>query len=464
MKIKNLKKIYKYNKDFKYKFHMPGNHGGSNLSPELINNMPLFEVTEIEGMDDYHAPEGIIKQAEEELSTLYASHRSIFLVNGSTSGIIASMSYLFNENDEVLISRDSHKSVQYGLIISGAKPYYLVNQYDKINGVFLPPNHEDIIKQVNERPNLKGVVITTPNYYGIGTEQLGKISSFCRDRGIKLLLDEAHGSHLYFSKYKRYMGNYNKVDIVVNSFHKNLTGLTQTAMLHINNIDISANDLRKHVSLVTTTSPSYLLLASMEYCMEQYGKYGKRIISNTEKKVEYMKDLLDKYKIKYIEAHNLRGYFLDPTKITIILKDNFMAKKVYNNLLKLKIYPEILVDNKIVFFIKENHKTKDLIMSTKLINLIIRRNSTSNIAEQKTINFRDLTYNLSPRAAFYSPKETIALSDAVGRTATDIITTYPPGIPLVMPGEIISSEVINYIKNTHSSVHGVKSGMIEVVK
>ncbi|QNO14906.1 aminotransferase class I/II-fold pyridoxal phosphate-dependent enzyme [Alkalicella caledoniensis] len=467
MNIKNLEEIYKYNKRTKFKFHMPGNFGGENLPYGFVKNMPFFETTEIHGMDDYHAPDGIIKKAERELSTVFGSKNSIFLVNGSTSGVLAAMSYFFNEKDKVLITRDCHKSVQYGLVISGAKPIYFLNSRNREYGILLPPTYSEILHELNKDNHIKGVILTSPNYYGVGIKELEKISDLCVSRGIKIILDEAHGSHLNFTRFKKYLGNNGNIDIVVNSFHKNLNALTQTAMVHLNSEEISVNDFRRHISLVTTSSPSYLLLSSMQYSLSRYKNKGKEILNKTEKKAKYMKDLLDKYKIMYIEGKNLRGYYLDPTKVTIMFEKSAIAQRVYKNLILFGVYPELILDNKIVFFINSEIKIEYIRKTARLINIAIKRALICRLDEQDekfATSILPKSSAISPRQGFYSIKEKIPIEQSVGRVATDIITPYPPGIPLIMPGEEITKEIVDYVKNTSSSVHGVKNGIIEVVR
>ncbi|SHK08928.1 lysine decarboxylase [Anaerobranca californiensis DSM 14826] len=462
MKIKKLQNLYIYNKNNKkryIKFHMPGNYGGKNLNKKFRKYMPFFETTEVYGTDDYHNPQGIIKKAEKSTAKLFNSNHCIYLVNGSSSGIIAAISYLFREGDQILVSRDCHKSVIYGLILSGAEPVF-----SEHSGAS-PLDYQGIQQAIKKIERIKGIILTTPNYYGIGNKDLKLIVQLCNKYKIKLLVDEAHGSHLYFTDLKVYLANTCKADLVVNSTHKNLTGLTQTGVININAEDINLSELRKHISLTTSTSPSYILLASIAYCTEQYTQIGEKILQKTIKKGNYMKELLDKYKIRYIKEKDLNSnQYLDPTKITLLFKDNKKAKEVFKQLIKNGIIPEFLADNKILLFINYKISKRELVKTAAILKRFSTEEEDILYSQENCFRIRN-TGVLTPREAFYSQKEKIPLKKAKGKVVVQPITPYPPGIPILFPGEVVTEEIIKYLKNSNfSSIHGIENGMIEVVK
>lgn len=465
--ITNLRNLYKYNLNKnKIKFHMPGNYGGKGLDKKLRKNLAYFETTEIEGMDDYHNPSGIIKNAEIKTAKMLHSDYCIYLANGSTSGVIAGITYMFKEGDKILVDKDCHKSVVSGLIISGAYPIYCEKKYNEDLEMFLPLNYKEIKENIAKEPSLEGVILTSPNYFGIGIKELNQIVELCKRHNLKLILDEAHGSHLYFTSLNKFLGNTCRVPLVVNSTHKNLTGLTQTGVININTQSLDKYDLRKHVSLVTSTSPSYPLLASISYCTEQYYKRGGKILDITTKKANYMKELLNKYKIRYIKGLELgEQYYLDPTKITILFSNSEGASLVYKSLVKHGIFPEMVTNNKIIFFLNKEIKMKQL---KKAVAIIARFYHQERHGEKGKLKLFDCNFKLvqalSPREAFFSDKERVNYQDSVARVAKEAITPYPPGIPLVFPGQVITKDVVKYLSNNSSSVHGVINGMIEVVK
>lgn len=462
--IRNLQEVHQYNSNRKIaKFHMPGNYGGEGLHSHFKKNMALYDTTEVVDMDDYHSPEGIIKELEISISKMFKSNSSISLVNGSTSGIIAAISYCFKEGDEVLISRDCHKSVISGLIVSGATPVLADNEFDRELGIYLPLKIETIKKKLESNSKIKGIVLTSPNYYGIGYKDLQKIVSLCHEHGRTLIVDEAHGSHLYFTNHKDYLANSCKADIVINSFHKSLTGLTQTGCISLNSKKLSIDTLRRHVSLVTTTSPSYILLASMAFSTEQFRKDGLIMLQDTIKKSSLMKELLNKYKIRYIkECHLDSDLYLDPTKITIVLDSNEIAEKIFNELQGMEILPEMIVDNKILFIVNKEISYRQIVKTV----LAIKKHCSVIIKGKEKLNYPfDFIAKqvITPREAFYAPKEKIPLEEAIGSIATESITPYPPGVPIVIPGQEISKEVISYLNSNTGRIHGLKNGMIEVV-
>ncbi len=465
-KIKDLKEICFHNIFGRMKFHMPGSHGGETLNSFFKKNMYRFENTEVAEMDDYHQPKGIIEKGEIMTREIFQSNSCIYLVNGATAGIIASISYLFNENEKVIVPRDSHKSVISGLILAGVKPIYCTNEYCKELNAFLPLDYQRIISYVDIHRDIKGIILTTPNYLGIGVKNLKSIVNYCVNKNIKVIIDEAHGSHLYFSEYNKYLANTNKADIVINSFHKNLNGLTQTAVMNINNENIRKEDIRKHVTLVTSSSPSYILLASLAYATEDYKNKGMHIFNKSENKAKKIKELLDQYKILYIKGCDNR-YFLDPTKVVVIFPTSKMAKMVHQDLIKVRVFPEMIMDNKILFNINHRHEDKHLKKMARLLKIIVDRNKKNNNTEKQRpqlIHFYKSENPLTPRQAFYSKPKEVQIDMAEGEISKNPIIPFPPGIPVVMPGEIITKEAIAIIKESHYGVHGIKNGMIEVVK
>ncbi|SET05051.1 aminotransferase class I/II-fold pyridoxal phosphate-dependent enzyme [Anaerobranca gottschalkii] len=459
MNFNRLQNLYLYNKKSYIKFHMPGNYGGKNLKKNFRRYLPFFETTEVHGTDDYHNPQGIIKKAEKATAKLFNSNHCIYLVNGSSGGIIAAISYLFREGDQILVLRDCHKSVIYGLILSGAKPVFPESL------VVSPLNYEEIEQVIKKNERIKGIILTTPNYYGIGNKDLKLIAQLCNKYKIKLLVDEAHGSHLYFTDLRVYLANTCKADLVVNSTHKNLTGLTQTGVININAKDINCSELRKHISLITSTSPSYILLASIAYCTEQYTQIGEKILQETIKKADYLKEFLDKYKIRYITEKDLeKNQYLDPTKITLLYRDNKKAEEVFKGLINNGIIPEFLADNKILLFINHRIRKRELVKTAAILKKFWT--GEENILYRQINDFK-INNNgvLTPREAFYSQKEKILLNKAIGKVAVQPITPYPPGIPILFPGEVVTEEIIQYLNNSNfSSIHGIENGMIEVVK
>ncbi|WP_350343703.1 aminotransferase class I/II-fold pyridoxal phosphate-dependent enzyme [Proteinivorax tanatarense] len=441
-------------------FYMPGHIGGNNNT--FFKNIFKYDTTEIDCFDDYHKPKGIIKHGEKLLSKTFYSKKSIYLLNGSTSGILAGMSYLFNEKSKVLVSRDCHKSVINGLVVTGANPVYLKPLFNFEIDISLPITLKQIKKAYSENMDACGIVLTYPNYYGVYPENLEDIIRFCKEKGLMVLLDEAHGAHLYFSNFANKLGNYCKADIVISSFHKNLTGLTQTAMLHINNGNFNVTEVRNHVSLVTTTSPSYIFLTSMDYSRKLYNTKGKKILQNTIELASYMQDLLEKHKIQYIKDLS-KEYFVDPTKVTVLFPRKYIAQKVYNKLNKHGIFPELLEGRKILFLIKPAHSKSEIKKTVALIRRFLHKRKNEKIIDQIDL----YTYNnsgISPRAAFYSSSKWVHLKASIGKISTSTITPYPPGIPTVMPGEKITEEIVAFIQSFAGEIHGVEDGHIQVMR
>ncbi|WP_353893318.1 aminotransferase class I/II-fold pyridoxal phosphate-dependent enzyme [Proteinivorax hydrogeniformans] len=449
------------NKSNRVSFYMPGHNCGLLLPNRFKSKLYRYDTTEVDCFDDYHKPKRIIKNSEKMLSKVFDSISSFYLVNGSTSGILAGMSFLFKENKKVLIPRDCHKSIINGLIVTGATPVYITPKYDAVLDMTLPTTLQDIKKAHNKNSDIEGIVLTYPNYYGLYPTNLREIIKYCKQQGLKVLLDESHGAHLYFTDFKKKLGNLCNADIVVNSCHKNLFGLTQTAMLHVNNNEYSSKDIKNHISLYKTTSPSYILLASIDYTRKIYKVNGEKILEDTEKISGYMQELLKKYKIQYIKEFPT-DYFIDPTKVTVMFDHSNVAAKVGRFLNAHGVYPELIEGRKMLFLLKPNHSKKDI---KKTVLLIKRGLNGFNLEEKNELKFElpsQMQQAITPRTAFYNSSKWVPIRKAIGKVSNNTITPYPPGIPIVMPGEVITKEAIDYIQKFIGVIHGIEGGHIQV--
>ncbi|MDO5136501.1 MAG: aminotransferase class I/II-fold pyridoxal phosphate-dependent enzyme, partial [Eubacteriales bacterium] len=260
-----MKKLYKelekYGKSDFYPFHMPGHK----RNPSCVDGEFLFErdITEISGFDDLHHPEGLLRDSMERLSDLYGTKESFFCVNGSTGALLSAISAGIQKGGRFLVARNCHKSVYHAIYLRDLSPIYLYPQTDPdlgINGGISPSHVE---KCLEENKGIQGIMITSPTYDGVVSD-IEAIAKLAHKYGIPLIVDEAHGPHFRFSPYFPTSAVDLGADVVVQSFHKTLPSLTQTAVLHLCSDRVDREKIKRFLGMYQTSSPSYLLMASLD--------------------------------------------------------------------------------------------------------------------------------------------------------------------------------------------------------
>lgn len=461
------------NSDF-YPFHMPGHKRNAELTKkyglwdEKLTPYDI-DITEIDNFDNLHNPEGIIKNAETFAAGLYGAKESIYSVNGSTGAILATLG-LVERGEAVLIARNCHKSVYHGVELYGLVPHYLAGEIDEL-GIYQSIKPEEVENELKIRNSdceilnkecgkgkqadnsIKLVVITSPTYEGIVSD-IRQIADICHSYGALLMVDEAHGAHFGFDKYFPETAVRLGADFVVQSLHKTLPSYTQTAILHICLEDEAIiKRIRRQFNLLETSSPSYIFLAGMENSLKLVEKYGSR--------------LFEEYKSRLI---NFRNKVASLNKVKIYMPNNYYAYD-YG---KLVITAGVNSGASLYRYLYEEHH---LVMEMKSKDYVIAMTSVfdtdegfSRLAEALCKSDKDETFfKLDNKAEFdYTlrsgtlperkllPSEAVSISDKYGIKAeledseglisADYVYFYPPGIPLLVPGEVIGEDIINQIK------------------
>ncbi|MGL4790022.1 MAG: aminotransferase class I/II-fold pyridoxal phosphate-dependent enzyme, partial [Anaerotignaceae bacterium] len=288
-------KLKKYVEENVYPFHMPGHKMGNGLEE---NNVFAMDITEINDFDNLFKPEGIIKEAQQLMAKTFGAEESFFLVNGSSSGIIAAITSVCSDGDTILLARNCHKSVFNGLVVSGARPVYIMPTELEEIPVFGAINPKDVEFALEKNPQTKAVVITSPTYEGIVSD-IEKISEIAHNYKIPLIVDEAHGAHFNFNHFFPKSAIKCGADMVIQSLHKTLPAPTQTAVLHIRKGLVNEVRLKKTLELVQTSSPSYIFMGMIDKLRDFLDTDGERAF---EVYVESLKDLR-----KYISGlHNIK--------------------------------------------------------------------------------------------------------------------------------------------------------------
>lgn len=482
MKLPLLKELLKYHDEKNLLLSMPGNKGGigfirDKIGEEFANRMGFLDITEVDPLDNLHCPEGVIKEAQELLAKTYKAKKAYFLVNGSSSGNLAAMFSAFNEGDEILVERNCHKSIYNGLIMRRLKTKYIEPVIDDDNGLFLPPDKESIYKALNSCSKPKGIILTYPNYFGI-TYDIEDIIIDLKIKGLKVIIDCAHGAHFGINRrLPKSVGNLG--DYVVLSAHKTLPALTQGAYLLVND-DNSMIDF--YIRAFMTTSPSYLIMASLDYARYYLNIYGEkdyeRLINEAEywkKKINELKkvhilseeDLNKQYKrktINYTNNEQKKEYEIDLSRYIIILPKGYSGHKLLDYLRNKRIQAEMSFSRGVVLILSPFNTKEDFeIIYKAILNLEIKNIS----GEIEAKYFSDIPIKrLEPYEVFELKGKWCEIELCEGKIAKEAIIPYPPGIPLVCPGEVISKNIIEIMKDyisNEKTIIGVENSRVQIL-
>lgn len=415
-------------------FHMPGHKRNTTL---LGSNFPYnIDITEIEGFDNLHSPEGLIKNIENKAKKIYNSDNSFLLVNGSTVGVLAGIATVLKRGDTALIARNCHKSVYNAIELIGGEVEYILPDTDEY-GIFKCIDNSKLELKIS-RINPKLMVVTSPTYEGVNSDIKG-ICDIAHKYNIPVLVDAAHGAHI--TDYVKY------ADITIMSLHKTLPALTQCALAHVNGNLVSAEDFRIKLSVFETSSPSYVLMTSIENCLDFMVKNVKLFGKFAEEKSKLKNNLSD---LKYLKAVE----YDDITKLVVFTGYSNISGIELADILRNEYNIEVEMACKdyvvLIFSVCDsfvNYKT--------LENALIDIDSSLYFSEFDNC----LSYELPKKTCNFNiaNKELIDFKNSKDRVCAEFIWAYPPGIPLLTPGEVITQSEIDYILNQIKSNVNIQS-------
>jgi arginine/lysine/ornithine decarboxylase len=462
-----LEELLKYHKENNLILSMPGNKSGKaflrdDLGKEFMYNLGKLDITEVDPLDNLHCPEGVIRESENLLAETYKVKKAYFVVNGSSAGNLASIFSAFKEGDEILVERNCHKSIYNGIILRKLKVVYIDAVVDDNLGISLPPTEDEINGALKKSIKPKGIILTSPSYFGI-SYNIEKTIKSLKEKGLKVIIDSAHGAH--FGVNKSLPKSLAKLgDYVVLSAHKTLPSLTQGAYLLVNNDE---GNIEFYLRAFMTTSPSYLIMASLDYGRYYLDNYGDKDYGTLIELAENWKDKINFLnKVEIISDYNLKkSYTIDKSRYLMILKDGYSGHKLLDYLRYNKIQVEMSFSRGIVLILSPSNTVEDLeriyLAIEKLdLNLLKVGKENTNYTSISPIK------KLEPYEVFTLKDIIINIEEAVGKVAKEAIIPYPPGIPLICPGEIITKEAINivneYISN-NLTVIGVIDSKVKIV-
>lgn len=444
--IRTIKNILKTKPFF---FTTPGHFQRFNSMGEFgeLFGRKIFnaDLAEVEGMDNLQNPKGCIQDSLQRTSEIYGSKASFYLINGSSSGIIAMILSTVKRGEKILIARNAHKSVINALILSGAEPVWVETEWDDYWQIPTCVKPEKIAQKLEMIPDIKAVIVTSPTYEGVVSD-IKSIARQCRKKNIILLVDEAHGALWNFSERLPDSSIKLGADICVQSIHKTGSCLNQGAILHISeNSRLSPADIRQSLNLINTTSPSYLLLSSIEASIEYLNsKKGREKLDRLINNIEKIKNSV-KNQTNAVFLESSPDFVHDPAKIFFGLEK--INGQELSDFLQEKYNIEVEMNN---------HKGLLALtgIGTEKKHLVKLSKAIVKAAKKLKKSYENIDYKpyippeiaFTPAEAFYRDFEKIKLHRAQGRVSKETIVTYPPGIPIIIAGEVIQEEHLGALK------------------
>jgi arginine decarboxylase len=426
-------------------FHMPGHKNGRLLS-SYFSDLPSIDITEIPGADDLHQPHGIIQETEERLAEFYGSRESHILVNGSTSGIYSAIMSVCRPGEKIIMARACHRSVYSALILGHLNAAYIYPKVDPDTGITCSVSLESVKEIFKEHPDAKALVLTSPTYHGIISDIEG-IASYLHQEQKILIVDEAHGAHLALSDRLPMDSISCGADLVIQSFHKTLPAFTQTAVIHAAGDLVDLARLREMLSIHQTSSPSYMLMASVDAALDISIREGKQRISQLLKYVDAFKLEMDKHPYLQTREENHDFFNVDPTRLVLVSRKMLIDFPGLEMVLRKDhgIQVEYSYSQGIVLIPTIANVKEDF---DRLVEALMKIDFKVMLIDERcdTIGYERAEEIQPIYQAFFGHKKQVLLSEATDCICGNFVIPYPPGIPLMIPGEKISLELIRVMK------------------
>ncbi|MFO7273439.1 MAG: aminotransferase class I/II-fold pyridoxal phosphate-dependent enzyme [Bacillota bacterium] len=459
-------------------FHIPGHKKGAGMAPEFreyIGERALaIDLINIAPLDDLHNPHGIIREAQALAAEAFGADHCFFSVQGTSGAIIAMIMTVCGPGDKILVPRNVHKSVLTGIVLSGALPIFMNPDLDYDLGIAHGVSLEAVRHALDQHPDAKGVLVINPTYYGVAADLKG-IVELAHSRGVPVLVDEAHGVHLAFHDALPLSAMQAGADMAATSVHKLGGSLTQTSILNVREGLINPGRVQAILSMLTTTSTSYLLLASLDVARKQLATRGRELIDRAVQLAERARRQIAEIPGLYclgpdVIGHSSSRFDFDPTKLLINVKELGVTGVEVENLLRAEFNIEVELSDlyNILCIISLGHTAEDvdaLVAALREISRRFYRQRPANVVKVKVPVTPILA--MHPRKAFYAKTEVVPIEEAVGRVIAEPIMVYPPGIPILLPGEIVAEENLDYLEECIRAglpVQGTEDPEIKMVK
>ncbi|MGL4991647.1 MAG: aminotransferase class I/II-fold pyridoxal phosphate-dependent enzyme [Sarcina sp.] len=449
-------------------FSMPGGKYSKAFYEAGISDLFLKgDITEFDGVDNLHKPEGVIKESQDKLSKLYKSKASYFLVNGSTCGNMIMIFATFSEGDKVIVERNCHRSIMNAIIIRKLVPVFVKNIIHEEFKAPVAVDIEDLKKVIENNKDAKGIILTYPYYYGLGIGVKNVIKT-CKDNNLKILIDSAHGAHFGFNKKLPVSAQDLGADIVIMSAHKTLPSFTQTAYMHINNEEL-IESVEFYKGIFLSTSPSYIFMMSLEYSRYFLEYNAQKEYDNLIKKIDMLKHNIKNLNyVKIIDSEFFENFNedieLDNSRIVLHVEKGLSGHKLLEYLRNNKVQAEMSDERNVILIPSPFNTDNDF---KKLENALKKCDYTALEEEEKGFYDIDIPEMvLVPSEVLESKRVWININECENKISGDTIIAYPPGVPLLVMGEKIEKRHIELMKKyifDNVTLMGTKDSNIFVV-
>jgi arginine decarboxylase len=472
--------IVRYANENKISFHTPGHKHGQGILKvfrqyvgDKVFRLDLSVMSEV---DSLHEPSSVIKEAQILAAKAYGADYSFFLVNGTTGGNQAMILSVCDPGDKIIIPRNAHKSVISAVILAGAEPVYIMPKIDESSDLILNLTPEQVEEACRQNPDAKAVLVTNPTYFGLTTD-LEAIAEIVHQYDKILLVDEAHGAHLHFHPSFPKSAIDSGADICVQSTHKHLAALSQGSMLHVKGVRVDILRLKTTLQMLQTTSPSYIILGSLDVSRHQMVHGGEAALEEVIQMCEGARAEINQITglscLTREQVRKIPSLDLDISKLTVSTKglpcSGYDMAKILNS--EYGIQTEMADFQNVLLFVSLGNTPKELKKFVKALKKIVvdYKDMFMNQKKRKRIVFPSFIprKEVNPREALTKLTRKIPFKRSVGKICAEIVCPYPPGIPVLCPGEVITQEIYSYLMNVLDSgarINGQSDGRLQTIK
>ncbi|KAB2337357.1 aminotransferase class I/II-fold pyridoxal phosphate-dependent enzyme [Cytobacillus depressus] len=437
-------------------FHIPGHKKGAGIDPEfrefIGDNALSIDLINIGPLDDLHQPKGMIKEAQDLAAEAFGADKTFFSVQGTSGAIMTMVMAVCGPGEKIIVPRNVHKSVMSAIVFSGATPIFIHPEIDENLGISHGITTESVSRALEQHPDAKGVLVINPTYFGIAAD-LKNIVEIAHSYNVPVLVDEAHGVHIHFHDELPLSAMQAGADLAATSVHKLGGSMTQSSILNLKGNLVSAKRVQSILSMLTTTSTSYLLLASLDVARKRLATEGKELIDYAISLAQSIRSRINEIEHIHCIGEEIIGtdaaHGFDPTKLIISVKDLGLSGFDVEKWLREKYNIEVEMSdlyNILCIVTPGDTKYEADMLVMALQELSNERHGMTEKRETQVLLPDIPVLALSPRDAFYSETELVPFDKSEGRIIAEFIMVYPPGIPIFIPGEIITKENLTYIK------------------
>jgi arginine decarboxylase len=438
-------------------FHIPGHKAGAGMDPEFRefvgSNILSIDLINIAPLDDLHQPSGIIQEAQRLAADAFGADATFFSVQGTSTAIMAMILSVCGQGDKIIVPRNVHKSVLSAIIFAGARPVFLSPVRDRNLGIDHGVTTSAVRRALERHPDAAGVLVINPTYYGV-CANLKEIVDLVHEYDIPVLVDEAHGALIHFSDKLPLSAMQAGADLAATSMHKLGGSMTQSSVLNVRTGLVNLQRIQTIMSMLTTTSTSYPLLASLDAARRQLALHGREIAERAVALAEKTRKAINEIPGLYCFGEEILGdeatYDYDATKLTIHVRRLGISGYDAENWLRehYRIEVELSDMYNILCLVTPGDDGQALETLVEALREMANTYRNASNIQEIAVEIPEIPHlSLTPRDAFLGETELVPFRESAGRIIAEFIYVYPPGIPILLPGEVISQENIDYIIN-----------------